>query len=490
MAPWGDEDGRVAVVETVRRLFTTDDESNDELITGPLLRWRRLRGDDPWVERFEVQGSVDEVEVVELGEARAIVEIRGGYAGRLKRGTFAFRLSFDGPVFLEKSEGRWRVVDYTLEGRRRSQALVFGPLAEQRQQGVTARVLAIDRSAQATELVVELVNETAAQIRLARAFATFETQKSWTGLSLAPSGSIPVGETGTVLINAARAFDLSERGFSLALDVRSEARRYPFVLTVPLTRPPALLTEPPPRLLPLLRWSGPRSLLTLGLATGIAAWLFGWGAVALPILVGGWLYWQLRVLGRLPDDLHRARYLLDALVAAAVFLALWESPAVSVAVPAAVGALVYAALIPLGWRRRDARLVIALSAAATWFYLLGSATGPLSACRLADGRPSSAADNYMVALLTRDTERTHRYESDLIPDLGALLPPPVSRSAAQAAVRVRRDVSEAELCEYLGSDAVGCYAYRVPLEGAIAFTLNVAIGCEERRWKVFYWWPA
>jgi hypothetical protein len=78
--------------------------------------------------------------------ARAVVEVHGSIAAHLTRGRYAVRVELDGPALLEKADGRWRVVDFTRDGRRRSKALVFGPLAEQHQHGVSARVLAVDRS--------------------------------------------------------------------------------------------------------------------------------------------------------------------------------------------------------------------------------------------------------------------------------------------------------------------------------------------------------
>jgi hypothetical protein len=151
-------------------------------------------------------------------------------------------------------------------------------------------------------------------------------------------------------------------------------------------------------------------------------------------------------------------------------------------VPAAVGALVYAALRPLGRKRREFRTVAALAVGTGWLFLLGFSSGPLSPCRLADGRPGGRADTFTRALLTGDLARAHRYETHDLFQLDMLAPKPVSSGQAEAAIGRRTSG------RLLGMRCHHCYRYRTPARpGRDAGTLSVAVGCDGRDWRVRSW---
>ena len=485
-----DED-RAAVLETVRVFFTDAEISSDELLCGPLRDWLELRGELPWYGKFEHLQTLEHAEIVELTETSAVVDVRAEHRAVVKRGFKEYRIRLDGPVALERVDGRWHVADYVSDGRRRVDSIVLGPLAEQEQAGVTVRVLGVDRSMRATQYLVELVNRGADEIRLARAFALFETQTAWARLGFDAGEPVPAGASRTVLLSSENVLELSDHVVAMALQVRAGSRRLPFVLKVPLVRPETVVPQRPPRHMPLLRSTWPRSLVFYAVLTVAAAWFYGWFALAVPLFVALSVYHQIRAVGALPDRLRRARFVLDALVVACAFLILWVSPATPLAVPALVATLVYVGLRPLGRKRAELRLVAALSIGFGWLFVLGTSTGPLSACRLFDGRPASTSDTFTRAVLTGDLERAHRYEPSYLQQLDRFALKPVSAGVAGAAVERRVGVSSSELwCRIARSEqaAVGCYRYPVAFRGKPA-AMMVAMGCDGHRWRVVMWYP-
>src|SRR6266567_8257485 len=148
---------RDQVMEAARSFFGQPHDP-DEVLGGPLLEWVRLRGSQPWTARFEQNRTLESAELVELTETIAVVMVRAEHHVRIPRGFREYRLRLDGPALLEKRDGRWRVIDFTLDGRRRLEAIVRGQLAEQEQNGVTVRVVGVDRGTSATEFLLEVDN--------------------------------------------------------------------------------------------------------------------------------------------------------------------------------------------------------------------------------------------------------------------------------------------------------------------------------------------
>jgi hypothetical protein len=408
------EDDRAAVLDIVGAFFSDSEESKDHLLWGPLLDWSRLIGPVSWSKRFETRITLAGAEIVELTATHAVVDVHAQQTSAVVRGSHTDSYSFDGPAVLEKVGTGWRLVDFSMDGRRRLDALVCAPLAEQERGGVTVRVLGVDRTVQSTGFVVDVVNAGKNPVRVRSAFALFETATAWARLNRGSNESIASGESGTVFLASAHTVELTDSLLAIALDVRTTSRRLPFRLKVPVAPPETLIPQRAPRLLPLMRSTWPRSLVAYVALTVGAAWWYGWLAIAVPLYVGLSVYRSIRVTGRLPERLHSARHVLDVSVALCAFLILWETPAVNLAVPAAVAGFVYLALRPLRRRREETRVVLALSVGAAWLFLLGLSDGPLSPCRIADGTPASIADSFAHALLTRNLARAHGYESNTL----------------------------------------------------------------------------
>jgi hypothetical protein len=193
----------------------------------------------------------------------------------------------------------------------------------------------------------------------------------------------------------------------------------------------------------------------------VLAWWERELSLIVPVGVAIALYAQVRASGRLPERLYRFRYALDALVAVAVFLVLWESALTPMAVPVAVGALVYLLLWRFARRRVQLRLVAAFCAGFAWLFLLGSADGPLSPCRLADGTPAAAADDSV-----RERLRTGKRA--------------LSAAEADAFVAHGRD-ADSTYC--FGAEGRGrCYRYGGRVHGKAVMALAI-VDCDGSSWR-------
>ena len=328
----------------------------------------------------------------------------------------------------------------------------------------------------ATELVLEVDNSSLETLRVDCAFTVFEDNNAWQPTSIDSSQQIAPGTTGFVLVNSSHTLDLSEPDVFIALRLRAAGKKLNFLLRVPLVPQEAPARLPPPRRLPILRMTWPRSLLFYAALTAGASWWYGWWAIAVPLYVALSYYWQVRAIGVLPERLHRFRYPLDVLVVAAAFLLLWETPAVDLAVPVVVAVLVYVALGRFK-RYGETRIVLALSAGASWLFLLGLSGGPLSPCRIADGTAASVSDSFAHAVLTGDKRTVRRLELPYLQD--RLIPQPVSPPIA-AAILSRRSPNS---CFGLSS-LNHCFAYRSPGK---KLRVWVVIRCETRTWRVRDW---
>jgi hypothetical protein len=387
-----DRDDRAEILATLEEFFTREEADEEELVGGPLLVWMRYPQASSWYGRYEHRRTLESAEIRELDEQQAVVEIRAGETGSAKRGSGEYAVRYDGPAVLARIGGRWRIVDYMVMGRRRLEAIVLGPLAEQEQAGITVRVLGVDRGVRYTRFAVELANAGETEARFDQAYALFETTTAWSRLGHDRIPAVEPGGATTTVFASNHVLDLADPVFGISFRIRAGGRKLPFLLKVPLAKPEQLDPQPPPRMLPLLRRSVPRSLLFYGLVAVALAFWQPEVAVIVPLSIVVAVYAQIRAGGGLPERLYRVRYLLDALVAVAVFAALWEF-LTPVAVPAAVGALVYLLLWRFARRRRQLRLLAAFCVAFAWLFLLGASDGRLSPCRLADGTRTAAADD-------------------------------------------------------------------------------------------------
>jgi hypothetical protein len=481
------EDDRAEVLDVVRRLFLGETSSDEELLGGTLLEWERLVGPLPWGDRYEYSRTLERLEIRELDERCATVDAVVRYLATVKRGSRAHEATIEGPVLLDKQDVGWRVVDYRVNGRSRAETVVLGPLAEQRQPGVTARVLGLQRAALATQFAVELVDEGAGDVHVKHAYALVESQMLWKRLSV--GGSCPA-EDGrqSILASLDEPVDVDETLFAIALDVHSATGKKPFVMRVPVRRPEELVAQPPPRRLPPLRGSWPRHLLVYAAFTAALAWWNGWYAIVVPLFVAGSYYGQVRSCGLLPRRLDPIRYLIDATVASAIFFALWESPAVNLAVPCLIAGAVYFTLRPL--RRRiqpTSRLVTALTIGSAWLFLLGTSTGRLSPCRLTGSNPSSAALSFAHAVYSDDLRAAAQQQLSGSEPVDPYLAKLLVHDARGRPVALRTPSSRDRLCRYFRSDRLvqSCFVYGPTAGGSSQ--LWIGVGCDGKNWRVYRW---
>jgi hypothetical protein len=290
-----------------------------------------------------------------------------------------------------------------------------------------------------------------------------------------------------VLLRGSAAVRLSDPVLGIAVRLRVGRKKVPFLLRVPLVEPDELEPQRPPRYLPLLRTTWPRTLLFYVALTAVSAWWMHELAVIIPAFVAGALYLQIRTKDALPERLYRFRFALDAVVAVALFLVLWWVAPI-LAVPCAVAMLVYFVLFRLMRNRRELRIVAALVAGSAWFFLLGTYTGPLSPCRLADGPPAEAADGFAHALLTRDFRRGGTSRSFVEQAVIAGILPNLTDEQADVAVAGRVSVSDEPLCSVFKDNegVVGCYRYRTRV-GKRTRSYLAAVSCGGTSWRLEEW---
>ena len=104
-------DERGDVLDVVRRwLAGSDPEDDDSNTDGVVAEWERLRGPNPWSSLYDGEHEIEQLEVLEIGAARAVVALRSPHRHTLKRGSNVVEQTLEGPVILEKRDGRWRIV--------------------------------------------------------------------------------------------------------------------------------------------------------------------------------------------------------------------------------------------------------------------------------------------------------------------------------------------------------------------------------------------
>jgi hypothetical protein len=478
-APTEDE---AAALEVARAFFA---DLDDKWVGGPVLEWTRLRGHTQWADRFERRHTVESAELHESSPDRVVVDVRAGVLFTAARTSTQPQARFDGPAVLEKLDDEWRVVDFTIDGRRRSESLVFGPLAEQENGDVVIRILGADREAQATELVLDVVNNSPSPVRLDAAWILFGG--TWDPVARARAEDpIAPHETRSLLLHAGTPLELSQQALPVAVRVRAGRRTLPFVLHVPLVRPDTAFRQSPPRRLPLLRASHRSALALYAVIAAALAWWAGWVAVAVPILVA-LFYWRAwRASGRLGERAYRLRFLLDAAIVGGCFAFLWLTPAVVLAVPFLVLVAVYVVLLPFRRVRADARAAIAVSAALSWLFLLGISSGALPPCRLADGPPGARADAFARAILAGDFERAHRFDTADLRPAERIVARAVRARGRPTIVPKGRDISGTQFCKavrsFTGVDR--CYAYGAGVSKVRPGVMWVGVTCHLRAWRV------
>jgi hypothetical protein len=463
-------------VETARAYFAERDNS---LLGGILADWARWEEGLPDSIPVERRRTVEKVELLDESATQVVVDVRAGQRTTIPRGTYVWDTSFDGPAVLERDGDDWRIVDFTLDGRRRSHALVVGPLAEQEQEGLTLRILGVDRAPRATSVLAEIVNDTTEEVRVEHGVLLIAGV--WRRVR-AQAAAIAPGATGTIALASAHTVALTQPALTIGLRARSGRRRVRFLLHAPLARPVQPLRQPPPRRLPLLQDSQPAMLTLYALLTVALAWWLGWFALIVPVFLV-LLYWrQVRAVGRVPRRLHGIRHVLDALVIAACLAGTWFTPAAELTVPIAVGLVAYASLTLLRVGE-GTRMLLAFSAATTWLALLGGPTDALSPCRIAGGDPGATADAFARDVFAADLAAARRLAVRSAFPYEQLLRQPLPARAAAASIAHRREATGGALCKPLAArNVTHCFLYRTPTNTTVQ--LWVGIGCEARRWRV------
>jgi hypothetical protein len=457
--------------DVARAHFTDPDRRR---LGGALATWARWAAGVP--DPFAHAHRVDGIELIEETGDRAVVDLRGESRSTLAGSTQEWRFSLNGPAVLERTEGEWRVVDYTLDGRRRSHSLVLGPLAEQERERVVVRVLGVDRRASSTSVLLEIENGSAAELRVDRAL--IRIFGSWAPAHAA-AGPVPGGETRSVLVTTTQTISLTADALSVGLRLRDGQRRLDFLLEVPLRRPNELVRQRPPRRLPLLPHTRRSALLVLAGATAATALLLGWSAILLPIFVGLSLWRRVRLRVR-----NRAlRVVLDPVVVAAALALLWFTPAVELALPVGVGIVAWAALRVLRLSE-GRRMAVAWAAFAVWLILLGGPNDTFSPCRVGDGSPTHVADTFARAVYRGDLAAARKVADHRAIGSGILLPRDVPPARAVDALANRRDATGGPICKLARSrEVTRCYVYEAP-RAAATTSLWVAVGCDVRHWRV------
>ena len=294
---------RATVEETVREwLEGMGEERPRSYLGGRVREWSDLRGPLPWMDRYLLTTTIEHIGTARIDGDSASVEVRASLNYAFKRGTSTRTQSYDGLVTLERRDGLWLVCDHAIDGRRRTESIVIGPLAEQEHDGVLVRVLGFERTTSFTQFSVQLVNSTPDPVRLKHAYALVEDQAMWERLGFEASDT-PSRESMTILLGSRHAVQLGETMLALALDVRCGMRRLPFRLSVPAAVPAELVAQPPPRRLPILRSSPLRGVLPWVAVMALLAWWGGWFAIIVPVVYLSLWYLTERINGRLPPRL-------------------------------------------------------------------------------------------------------------------------------------------------------------------------------------------
>ena len=215
--------GEQAQIEAVVRAFFADPSPpSEDLLWGPTLEWARLRGRQ--VDEFERAREVRRVEALDVRGDTATAALDALERVRHPKGVREHRYRFSGPVVLERVDGRWRLVDWAFQGRRRLESLVLGLLAEQTHGDVTVRVLGVDRLSVATRAIVEVENRSSDPAEVRRAFVG---RRRWVPGWCVPSDPVSPRRRARREIGVAHGFQVGAE-LDVALELRVGERRLGF----------------------------------------------------------------------------------------------------------------------------------------------------------------------------------------------------------------------------------------------------------------------
>jgi hypothetical protein len=427
------------IEEAVRAYFEAGTEPEES--TGPIGELFELTRDfeDPVIgvgRRFKER----KLEVMRIEGDRAEVAIdatlsltyESGDAGQRRD-----RVLIEGPLLLRRSEGAWRVADYSRNGRRRSEAIRLRPMGAQEVDGLKVSALAADLQSDYTLIYLEVTNSRAVEASVEWSALGVPRKGSWRYLSFELTRkTFPPGRT---VVAGWMWKGLPADLPVVRLIISGRRTTFDFIVDVSGGHQLAAL-QPAPSSLPLrLRVQRSRLFQLLPLLTVVPVFL-----------IGGW-------------------------------------PAVGI-VMAVIGALIVASIARLRWRggrlpnRRPA-------VAGTGLLLAGLALFVATGLEFAGCPPRSEAtsvsDEFVQTLLTRGPFEVDRFLSPYANPVVNQVPGLRTMSDRRAArvVRTRSDKTVSEcfpLTAVLpGAGQEPCFVYQLP-----GRRLAVFMECDFDEWKV------
>ena len=347
------------------------------------------------------------------------------------------RMLIEGPVLLHRTQGAWKVADYSRNGRSRSKSIRLRPTGAQEVEGLKVSALAADLESDHTLLYLEVMNDREAEVSVEWSALGAPKARAWRYLPFELTRkTFPPGRT-VVACWAWKGLPVDTP--ALRLIVSGKRAMFDFVIDVSGAHRLEAL-QPAPKSLPL-RLRARRSPLFLLLPLLPLVPMF---------LLGGW-------------------------------------PAVGIMM-AVLGALIVASIV--GLRLRGGRLPSRRPAVAgTGLLVAGLALFVGTGLEFAGCPPRSEAgsvsDQFVQTLLTRGPFEVDRFMSAYADPVANQVPGLRTMSDRRAA-RVLRTRSEKTVVECFPPAALvpeggdePCFAYRLP-EGRLV----VLMECEFDEWKV------
>ena len=196
------------------------------------------------------------------------------------------RVLIEGPLLLRRSEGAWKVADYSRNGRRRSEAIRLRPTGAQEVDGLKFSALAADLQADYTVIYLEVTNSRDVETSVEWSALGIPRKSSWRYLSFELTRkAFPPGRT---VVAGWMWKGLSADVPALRLIVSGKRTTFDFVIDVSGAHRFEAL-QPAPKSLPLrLRARRSRLFLLLPLLPLVPMFLLGgWPAVGIMMAVLG-----------------------------------------------------------------------------------------------------------------------------------------------------------------------------------------------------------
>ena len=157
-------DEQHAVEEAVREYFQAAEDSRADLATGKLETFLRLPVSLTTLTDEAATSetiSFSELSAREIRGDLALVDLEGLWeitGNHPTSGRFKGTRHLGGPVLLHRIEGLWKVADYVLNGRCRSESIVIDPSGIQESDGLALSIRAADLQGDGTSFYAEVTN--------------------------------------------------------------------------------------------------------------------------------------------------------------------------------------------------------------------------------------------------------------------------------------------------------------------------------------------